>query len=43
MVRGFANNEGIVRERGGGCCCYCDGNDNSYADDYCNGIDDGND
>ncbi len=30
----------INGERGGGCCCFCNGNDNGYADDVCNGNND---
>jgi hypothetical protein len=29
--------------RGRGCCYFYDGNDNDYADDDCNGNDDGDD
>ncbi len=28
--------------RGRGCCCFCDGNDNCYADDGCNSNNDSN-
>ena len=29
--------------RGGGCCYFCNGDDNGYADNDCNGNNDGDD
>jgi hypothetical protein len=43
MVRELLTMKKIDGGREGGCCCFFIGNDNGYANDDCNGKDNGDD